>query len=577
MAKTRTWIAGIGCLVLMVALAVVVLAAIGLQAPGLPDSMILSLRFDRPLVEIAAPDPFAELAGDTQLSFRDLRTVLLAAAEDDDVEGIRMRIDCCVPGPAYIQELRALLERVRAAGKWSEVYLETVGEFAPGNAAYYLASGADAISVGPMADVNLIGWTLETPFYRGTLDRLGIKPDFPGRGDYKTARFSYTNTEFTPAHREMMEWLLSSLSDQLVTDIAASRGLEAAAIRNLIDQAPLQAQDAVDAHLVDRIEDWDGFAKRLTSERSPGASVVSFESYLKHAKNRQRGPKIAVVTAVGAIMRGESRRNLNPLFGGDVMGSETIARAFRAVRRNSGIKAVVFRVDSPGGSAVASETIRQEVERTAAELPVVVSMAQYAASGGYWISCPAQRIVADPATLTASIGVFAGHLNMKKFYNDKLGMTFGEVSFGRNANIYGSLDDWSGPQKAEIDAMLDRIYEGFRRRVSDGRGISVEEVDAVGYGRVFTGQQAIDKRLVDVVGGFDVAIEEARRLAGLEPGAAVRLVDYPTPVAWWQKLLRRPREEDIAIRQLSDAIEATWQGAAPATPGVAWMPPIVVE
>lgn len=577
MAKTRTWIAGIGCLVLMIVLAVVVLSVIGLRTPGLPDSMILSLRFDSPMVEIAAPDPFAELAGETQLSYRDLRTVLLAAADDDAVQGIRMRIDCCVPGVAYIQELRALLDRVRAAGKWTEVYLETIGEFAPGNAEYYLASGADAISVGPMADVNLIGFQLETPFFRGTLDKLGIKPEFPGRGDYKTARFTYTHTEFTPAHREMMEWLLGSLSDEMVGDIAASRGLEADAVRNLIDQAPLQAADAVEAGLVDRIEDWDDFTTRLKDERAPGASVVSYADYLKRVKNRQSGPKIAVVTGVGAIMRGENRRSLNPLFGGDVMGSETISRAFRAVRRASGLKAVVFRVDSPGGSAVASETIRREVERTAADLPVVVSMASYAASGGYWISSPATRIVADPATLTASIGVFAGHLNMQRFFNDKLGITFGDVSFGRNADIYGSLADWTGPQREEINAMLDRIYDGFLERVASGRGMTTEEVDAMGRGRVFTGQQAIDKGLVDAVGGFDVALDEARRLAGLEPGAPVRLVDYPTPVPWWQRLMRRPHEEDAAVRELGETLEATWQGAAPDTPGVAWMPPIVVR
>jgi len=577
MATARAWIAGIGCLVVAVALLIVVLMAIGMQAPGLPGKMVLSIDFDAPIVEVAAPDPFAELAGEAPMSLRDLRTVLLAAADDDRVEGIRMRIHCCLPGPSTIQEIRALLERVRAAGKWTEVWMDTVGEFQPGNLEYYLASGCDEISVGPMADVNIVGLTLQVPFYRGTFEKLGIEPDFRGRGDYKTARYSYTRTEMTDAQEEMMQWLLDSLSEQYVSDLASGRGMEPAEVRNLIDQAPFLAGEALEAGLVDRIEGWGEFRDRITSERAPGAKVVSAAAYLEGAAGRQRGPKIAVVTATGAIMRGESRRELNPLFGGDVMGADTIARAFRSVRSTPGVKAVVFRVDSPGGSAVASETIRREMLRTAEELPVVVSMSSVAASGGYWISAGAQRIVAAPATLTASIGVFAGHLDMERFWNDKLGVTFGEVSFGENSDIYGTLGEWDASEEAEIEKMLDRIYAEFLARVSEGRNMTVEEVDAVGRGRVFTGVQAVELGLVDVVGGFDVALDEARTLAGLDPGADVELVDFPKAVTWWQRLLRRGREEDLALRELRALVEAAWRTGTLPAPGAAWTPPITVE
>ena len=576
MAKARTYFLGAGCLLVIFGAAILAILVRGLSSPSLPREIVVSLRLAGPIAEGTADDPVAEMLGDQPMSLRKLREVLIRAAEDDRVVGLRLRVDGIGGGIATAQELRSLIARVGAAGKWTAAYMDTAGEFLPGNFVYYVASACDEISLNPQGDLNLIGLSSRTPFIRGTFDKLDIRSEFPGRGDYKTARFMYTQTDFTPAHREMTEWLLGSIMDQMTQGIADGRGLQAVEVRSLIDQGPFLGQESVDAGLVDRLEDWGAFSERL-EERQPGAETIGVRSYLKRQSRRPRGPKIAVVTAVGSIMRGSSGESFNPLFGGTVMGSDTISRAFRAVRKAGGIKAVVFRVDSPGGSAVASEIIRQEMVRTAEEIPIVISMSNVAGSGGYWITCGAHRIVADPGTITGSIGVYAGHLNISGFWSNKLGVTYGRLDHGRNANIFGELEDWTDEQRAIIDRMLDRIYDDFVGKVADSRDMSTEAVDAIGRGRVFTGVQAWENGLIDVVGGFDEALVEAKKLADIEPDAKVQLVDFPRPVSWWQQLARRQNSDQVALRARIEFLEKWLAGGAIDTPGVVWMPPIIIQ
>jgi protease IV len=576
MAK-RTLFLGLGCLGVVVVAALVALVAVGVAQSRVPGNVVVALRLGGPMVEVKADDPLAELMGEPAISLRELREAMLLAAGDERVKGVRVRVDGFGGGLATAYEVRNLLDRVRAGGKWTAAYMDTAGEFSPGNLQYYVASGCQTVSMNPLGDLNLIGLSARSPFIRGTLDKLGVKPEFPGRGDYKTARFMYTEKDFTPAHREMMEWLLGSLGDLLVADIAASRGLSAEQVQHLMDRAPFLGQEAVDVKLVDTLEDWGTFTGGLEGKAGAGVEVLGFTDYLRRARKMPSGDRIAVVTGVGAILRGESRKDLNPLLGGEVMGSDTMARAWRDVRKSRDVKAAIFRIDSPGGSAVASEVVRQEMARTAEQMPVVVSMAGLAASGGYWITCGAQRIVACPSTLTASIGVFGGHLNMDEFWADSLGVTFGRLDRGANANIYGDLEDWSDAQRAVVDRQLDRIYDAFVERVASSRKMTPEAVDAIGRGRVFTGTQAATRGLVDVVGGFDDALAEARRLAGITPGAPVQLVDFPKLVPWWQQLAQRGREEQTAVRDASDVLQQWWRTGVATPPGVVWMPPIYVQ
>jgi len=577
MAKARTLVLGVGCLLFLLAGLMIVLVGLGISTPSVPSEAVLSVRLSGPVPEIVPEDPFGGLGSIRPTSLRELHEGLARAAEDDRIVGVRLRVDSFQGGFATLQEIRGLIEGVRDAGKWTAAYMDTAGEFAPGNGVYWLVSACDEVSMNPAGDVNLIGIAARSPFVRGTLDKLGIEPEFPGRGDYKTARFMYTNREFTPAHREMMEWLVGSLMDQMVDSVSARRDMEPEAIRRLVDAGPLLGEEALDAGLVDHMEDWFAFTERVNGKASDRAEVVGLRSYLKRARTPKTGPRIAVVTGLGTIVRGSSGKSINPLFGGDIMGSETIARAFRDAREARGVKAVVFRVDSGGGSAIASEIIRQEMVRTAEKIPVVVSMGNAAASGGYWISCGAQKIIADPGTITGSIGVFAGHLNISGFWRDKLGVTFGHVDSGRNADIYGELENWTDEQRAIVNRMLDRIYDDFLVRVSEARSMTMEDVDAIGRGRVWTGTQALERGLVDEIGGFDAAVAAAKELAGIDADVSVRLVDYPRLRPWWQEMVKRQYDDEAAALTLLEGLEEAWRTGTLETPGVLWMPPIYVQ
>jgi protease IV len=273
--------------------------------------------------------------------------------------------------------------------------------------------------------------------------------------------------------------------------------------------------------------------------------------------------------AEGSIMRGQDGSSL---FGGDVMGSDTMVRAWRQVRE-SDAKAVIFRINSPGGSAVASEIIRAEMVRTGARIPVVVSMGDVAASGGYWITCGARKVIADPGTITASIGVFGGHLAMARFWEEKLGVTWGRLDGAPNADIFGSLDPWRPDQKVMVQKFLDRIYDAFLERVSAARKLTRAQVDTIGRGRVFTGEQAKARGLVDELGGFDEALAAAKQLAGIAPAADVKLEFYPKLRPFWQQMIDRSDGEEARLRA---AIKELLSGRVQA-PGPVWLPPIEVR
>lgn len=561
----------LGCLVLVVlggVLAIVV--GVKMTMRRLPSSAVLHLEITGGIPERSSEEPWAEFFGPREVSRQDLRDALVKARNDTRIKAVRVKIRDCFAGLATVQEVREQLQAVAAAGKPTYAYLETAGEGYSGNMAYFLATGCQKVVLGPLGDLTLIGLKAEVPFIRGTLDKLGIEPDFPGIGDYKTARNFYIEKDFTQAHREMTSWLLSSVGRQVARGIAQSRGMTEAQVQALMAQGPYLGPKALELKLVDAIQDWDSFAEETVKGEGENLEVVGLRRYLRSGRPDRNGTPIAVVVAEGAIMRGESGFSPVPFFGGDVMGAETMARVFREVRE-SDAKAVIFRINSPGGSAVASEIIRVEMERTAKEKPVVVSMGNVAASGGYWITCGARRVIAEPGTITASIGVFAGHLAMAKFWEEKLGVTWGELATSPNADLFGSLHPWTPEQRQVIQAWLDRIYDQFLERVAKARGLSRERVDSVGRGRVFTGEQALELGLVDRLGGFDVALEEARKLAGLRDDEPVELRFYPRRVEIFERLLRRDEEE-----QARAWLALLAQGKA-ALPGPVWLPPIVVR
>ena len=537
-----------------------------------PGNTVLAFELSGPIPETAPVSPFGGLFGERVISRQDLRDALVQAASDPRVRALRVKVGDFQAGFATIQEIRTLVERFGKAGKATYAYMDTAGEFAPGNAQYLVASACKVVILNPIGDVNLIGLSIRTPFIRGTFDKLEIQPDFPGIGDYKSARFFYTQKDFTPAHREMMQWLLSSFSSQMVAGIAASRGMDPKAVEKLVQGGPYLGPAALKAKLVDGLADWQTFLEEHNSDGGRKLDEVSLRRYLKAGRPDRSGTEIAVVTAVGGIMRGESGYSPMPLFGGDVMGSNTIARAFREVRE-SGAKAVVFRINSGGGSAVASEIIRAEMVKTAKKIPVVVSMGDVAGSGGYWITCGANRVLADPGTITASIGVLTGHLAMSRFWEDKLGITWGRLDSAPNAAIFGELEPWTPEQQKVVQGFLDRIYADFLQRVSASRKMTREQVDAIGRGRVFTGEQAKERGLVDALGGFDEALAEAKKLAGLQPDAAVDLQFYPRMRTVWERLTDRSDDADGRLAAMVREVTA----GKPVALGPVWLPPIQIQ
>lgn len=555
--------------ILIFGVVAVVVVAVEVVARHLPGRAVLHLEIGGAIPEVAPELGLPGVLGPAPVTRRELRDGLVAAVRDARIRAVRVRIHDLQTGLATVQELRALLQRVGEAGKPTTAFLETAGEFAPGNLEYYLATACNRILVNPLGDVNLVGFAARVPFLRGSLDKLGIEPEFPGIGDYKTARFFYTHRDFTVAHREMLEWLLASFAEQMVNDIAQGRGVPSHQAGGWVQGGPYLGPQALAEGLIDDLVDWDGFCRQTTTLEGQTLEEVSLRRFLRSGRPDRRGAKIAVVLGQGAIMRGESGFSPMPLFGGEVMGAETLAQAWRQVRR-SGAKAAIFRIDSPGGSAVASEIIRAEMARTAAEIPVVVSMGDVAASGGYWVSCGARRVIASPGTITGSIGVFAGHLAASDFFEDKLGVTWGRIDGSPNAAIYGGLDPWTPAQREVVQRSLDRIYQAFLERVSETRGMSREEVDAVGQGRVFTGAQALAHGLVDGLGGFEEALAAVREEAGLAVDAPVELDFFPRPEPIWKRLLQRG-EEEVALRRLARAL-AEGRLEAPRPPGAVWLP-----
>jgi protease-4 len=570
--KSKAWIA------ILAIFLFIVIVSVGLVVGGravsrhLPGNALLTLNISGPIPQRSADDPIAELFGPQPPSFIDLRDALVRAAGDKRVRGVRVKVSELQAGFATVQEVRSLLAAVGRAGKPTWAYLDTAGEFAPGNLEYLLASACKRVAVNPIGDVNLVGLAARSPFIRGTFDKLLIEPDFPGIGDYKTARFFYTEKSFTPAHREMFAWLVDSLQRQMVAGIADGRGLTAEQVTALIQRGPFLGPAAVDEHLIDELVDWPTFAASTTAGPTGKLTEVGLRQYLKAGRPDRKGVPIAVVVAEGGIQRGESGYSPVPLFGGDVMGSSTIARAFQQVR-DSKAKAVIFRINSGGGSAVASEIIRAEMVKTAEKMPVVVSMGDVAGSGGYWITCGANSVIASPATITASIGVLTGHLAMSRFWEEKLGVTWGRLDGAPNAAIYDSLDAWTPEQRQAVDRFLVRIYDAFLDRVSAARKLSREEVDAVGRGRVFTGAQAVGKGLLDELGGFDAAVAKARELAGLKADAAVELQFYPKRRNLLETLLERERDDGQA--RLARALQQAATGQM--LVGPVWLPPIEVR
>jgi protease IV len=519
------FLAVIGAIVILFAGGIAFLIARAVSPP-LPDKIILTVDLRQGLAEGPGESSLRRLLVSEKPTMRDFLDAITRADRDPRVKGLVAFLGGSALGLADCQQVRDAIARFRAKGKFATAFSDSFGELGAGTSGYYLATAFDRIWLQPMGNVGLTGLYDQVPFFKGTFGLLGITPEFDHRGQYKTAMNSLTHSKMTPAHREETEALIRSTADEIVDGIAKGRRLDPEAVRQLIDAGPYLAQAALAKKLVDHLGYRDEALARARALAGAGSKTVRLSTYLDRAgRPYTRGARIAVIYASGLIVRGGGGHN--PLFRSEEMAADTVARALRRAARDKEVRAILFRIDSPGGSVVASETIWRAVEKARARgKPVIVSMGDLAGSGGYYIAVGADKIVAEPATLTASIGVFAGKFVVSGLLK-KLGITTDSAQFGANAGMFSSTADFSPVQQQKFNAFLDAVYQGFKERVAKGRHMSMDAVETVAQGRVWTGAQAKVRGLVDALGGFDTALELAKEAAHIAPDAPVHLVVYP--------------------------------------------------
>jgi protease IV len=505
------------------------------RAARLPARIILELDLEQGIVEHIPDDPVAAMLARRQLVLRDIVEALQRAARDERVVALVARIGGEEIGLAQVEELREAIQALRAAGKHTVMFAETFGEARPGHAGYYLATAFDEICLQPSGDVSLTGLLAPAPFARRMLDKAGVRPRLDHRHEYKNAKNLFTEEEFTEAHREAMEALVSSVFANIVAAIGAGRRMTPEQARETIGRGPFYGSEAVEAGLVDDLLYRDEVYDRLRA-RFPDASFLYVPVYLKRAgRPYARGETVALIYGVGPVQRGESK--FNPLYRTASMGAKSVSQAFRAAIRDRSVRAIVFRIDSPGGSYVASDVIWREVVRARrAGKPVVASMGNLAGSGGYFVAMHATRIVAHPSTLTGSIGVVTGKMLTRELW-EKVGITWDDVAEGGHATMWSSLRDYSPAEWQRLQDSLDRVYEDFTAKVAEGRRMPREQVHEVARGRVWSGSDARRLGLVDEMGGLSTAIGVAREVAGIGPGEEVHLKVYAEPKPLLKRVL----------------------------------------
>jgi protease-4 len=525
MAKRRLFKFLLGVVILF--FVVGVLAIVGawmvvLRGPSVPDHSTLILRIGGELVETTPNDVVGQLTGGARAqTVRSYVDALRRAKADPRIESVLI-----VPTPfqspywGKVQEIRDAVLDFRKSGKRISAYLEYAGE-----REYYLATAAEKIYLVPSSNLDVTGMATYEVFLKGALDKIGAQADFEKIGDYKTAPNQLTQTTFTPTHREMTESLTRDMYDQLVKAIADTRKKTVEEVRVLIDEGPFLARDAHRMGLVDGL----AYEDQLDDQGAVSKSgTVEGEVYGRSRRSvTARGAaRIAVVYINGIINSGDS--GFDPL-NGDVAGSAGLVKAIRAARADNSVRAIVVRIDSPGGSSIASDVIWRELMITKDEKPtrpLVASMSDLAASGGYYVAVAAPDIVAQPATLTGSIGIYGGKFITGGTF-DKVGANIESVIIGRNAGLASPDRPFTESERQKLRVQIRDFYDGFLQKVATSRKMTVQQVDSIAQGRVWTGAQAQQNGLVDALGGLDRAIALAKERAGISPETEVEIVSYP--------------------------------------------------
>src|SRR5215216_674249 len=504
--------------------------------PTIRDNSVLTLRVAGELPDYTPDDPVKKFFGGPDQSLTGLVMQFKKAKVDKRIKAVLLDVNMSGLGWGKAEELRDAITDFRSSGKPVYAYVE----FGL-NKEYYIATACDKIIVPPPGELFINGLAADVMFFRGSLDKLGIYPDIYQIGKYKSAGDMFTQKKMTEAHREYINSLLQDLFDRYVDAIAQARHKTPEEVRALIDNAPYNATQAKQAGLIDDTmykDDVEQQFKKLLGYKDTDTFVavrgVDYRDVAPESLGLNKGEKIAVIYASGEIGSGSSQ---NSPSGDQSIGSDTVAKALNDAAADKSIKAVVLRVDSPGGSGLASDIIWHAVEAANHQKPVVISMSDVAASGGYYISASASKIIAQPSTITGSIGVVAGKPVLRGFY-DWLGISNEYVLRGKTAGMFRETEKFSDEERAKFEEWIKMTYyNDFVPKVAKGRNKDAQYIDSVAQGRVWTGQQAKDRGLVDDFGGLDKAIEVAKQLANIPADKGVERVILPYPTTFLQQLL----------------------------------------
>ncbi|MDD8012468.1 MAG: signal peptide peptidase SppA [Acidobacteriota bacterium] len=494
------------------------------QEPYVPQKAYLKIDLGGAIGE-TAPARFPAMKGGA-LSIHDLWYQLERAARDERIKGVMLRVQYLDTGFAKVEEIGRLIRKFSASKKPVAAFI-----IDGGLKEYYLASFADKVIMFRGGMLSISGLGAEALFLKNTLSKLGVQAEIFHIGEYKTAANTFTEERMTPAHRESTQVLIDDLYQAVIEGIAANRKLDAATIKDVLDRSPLANEEYVKAGLIDSVGCEDDLFHSLPATYPE----VEFKTYSKTRSPLPFGgsKKIAVIFASGEINMGGSGGS--SMTGGDVLGADTLAGQLRQARNNSAVKAVVLRVDSPGGSAIASDIILREAELLAQKKPLVISMSDVAASGGYWIALSAQKIFAQPQTITGSIGVVSGKFVLKGLY-DKIGVTKEIVTTSEYAGMYSDYKPFSEGEKQKVLADMERIYTEFLKKVAANRKMTVAEVDKIARGRVWSGRSALKLHLIDSLGGLSDALEEARKLARIPQSEKFGVRIYPQKKSFFEMI-----------------------------------------
>lgn len=548
-AKIVLILGGVFFVLFLVGIIALVLMADRIGRPSVPSNSVLVLNIGGDLPDYVPDDPIAKAIGIGQRqSFTGLLTQLRKAKVDARIGAVLLDINFPSIGWGKADELRDAIADLKASGKPVYAYMQ-MGT----NRDYYIATAADKIYLPPPGDLYINGFAAEAMFYKGSLDKLGIDTDVIQIGPkYKNAPDQYTRKEMGEGQREVINAILDEFYGRFTNAIASSRNKSAEDVGGIIDNAPYNAPQAKELGLIDDAIYLDQVHELIKQQLGYGENEPlrtigggKYRDIPSDSLGLNNGERIAVIFASGGINTG---RSSDSPFGGQMVGSDTVVQAVNDAAADTGIKAIVLRVDSPGGSALASDLMYRAIDNAKAKgKPVVVSMSDVAASGGYYISANADKIVAEPATITGSIGVFMGKPVVKGLY-DWLGITNEYILRGKNAGIFRLTEKWTPEERAKMEEQTNHIYfTNFVPKVAKGRNMTDEQVNTLGQGRVWTGTQAKANGLIDEFGGLEKAISLAKELANLPADKDVRRVVFPAPRPFFETIFGS--DEDATVSE----------------------------